>query len=191
MSKNPGRGARTLVAAALFLAAAVPSLATPPAKTISYAIHAVPSDPEAEVVFTVMLDLEPAEVDGDSVGWEVVSAIFIQGIRTDGSDPMWKIDEPAVDTADGLWWIDHADADTPEAGEFLEPPPMGGVAATTSQSDVKLEFEVQGAAYSPPPGGAPFATTAAVTHFFRRVGESEPEEEGTAEPVEVEEPVST
>jgi hypothetical protein len=136
----------------------------------------------------IILDLDPAEIDGDSVGWEVTSATFVQGFRTDGSDPMWTIEYPDVDTADGLWWIAHADADSPEIEEFVEPPPMDGVAATTSQNDVNLEYEMESSTYSPPPGGAPFAATAALTHFFRRVGESEPEEEGEDDPVDVTEP---
>ncbi|HVP12020.1 MAG TPA: hypothetical protein VMV94_12635 [Phycisphaerae bacterium] len=150
--------------------------------SISYQIHAVPDDPKSPVLFAVTLEVEEADRDGDSVGWEILSAHFErhgQGAAT------WIKDAPFVATPDGLWWVRHANANAPVTEDFVKPPEIAGTAEGQDGMHDDLGFVLEGAFYDPELRGSPFTTTGSLNYAFVLANAPEPVAEGEDDPVEV------
>jgi hypothetical protein len=150
-------------------------------QNVFYKIHDDPNDPNSDVVFSVELTLTATARDGDSVGWEIKVMKFRQ-VEPGGPDTIWKIFNPAIPSADGRWWIDHADGDSPQLGEFDDPPRLAGTATAEDQYDDDLEYNFKG---SEGTGATPWDPTARLNYEFMMVGASEPLLSATGDPVEV------
>lgn len=145
-------------------------------------MYEVPGDPESDIVFSVTLDLEASDIDGYWVGWEITSI----EVREPGTqDTVWIESFPMVDSPDGLWWVEHYDPGDPLHDEFTVPPLLEGTALAQDPLNDDLDYVLEGASYIPPPGGAPYDSTAAIDYTFTLDGEVEPKKDGDDEPVEM------
>lgn len=156
----------------------------PEDQTVYYYIHEYPNQPNCDVVFTIRLDLTAADSDADAVGWRITSAEFRQPGNRQAQDKVWTEASPIVNSPDGLWWVEHADPAFPELEEFTLPPKLVGLAMAQDPLDKNLEYDFKGVPYVPPPEGAPFDITGALTYVFAEE-EEDPVEQGKDEPVEV------
>lgn len=157
----------------------------PPDQTIEYLIRETPEDPNSPVVFAVTLALEASDSDGNSVGWDITEAEFVEFDEYGDPARTWVEDDTNVPTTDGLWWIEHADPADPQPSEFAKPPLLEGTAAAEDPAENDLDYALEGVTYTPPPEGQPYQDTAAIDHEFILVSEIEPIKEGEDEPVEI------
>lgn len=153
----------------------------PKDRTIKYSIHKTPSDPQSDIIWSVELELEADDSNGESVGWQ------IRALRVKGPTPLgsWTKTSPQVSTPDGLWWVDHADHMDPLASEFDVTPLLEGTAIATGQGEADLEYSFEGDSYSGSPSYE--GNVSGLTFSFLLVGEEDPEEEGDDEPAEIDE----
>jgi len=156
----------------------------PANQTVSFKMHSNPADPNSAVDFTVTLSLTATEISSGSVGWTVSEIQFVRPGVGGAPDQSWAVTFPIVLTADGLWWVQHADPAAPEVSEFSLPPYVAGVASALDPADEDLSYALQGHPYSPPPGGAPFLRTAALSYAMVLVDTETPVKGGNDEPVE-------
>jgi len=81
--------------------------------------------------------------------------------------------------------VEHADPDNPVRSDFVEPAPVTDTALADDPADPDLHFDVVGVPYTPPPGGPPYAVTAALDFTFTKDGHTDPDDSGNDEPVDV------
>ncbi len=174
----------TVSVVCLALSSAMARADLPPDQTVYYNIREVPTDPDSDVVFIVVLDLTAADSDGDWIGWEIATAEFWQPTGAKLYS-IWTDNTVDVDSPDGLWWVEHANPDKPDRSEFVLPPWLTGTATAEDPSNDDLDYDFEGVEYTPPPGGPPFEVTGALTYEFTLHQASEPLEEGDAEAVEI------
>lgn len=156
--------------------------ALPPDHTITYKIRETPTDETSAVVFTVRLDLTADGQTGNTVSWEIKNAEFAQAV-VGGTKIVWNALSPL-----GVqhWEVVHADADKPVAAEFDQVPLMLGTAEPVDVLEADLDYDLIGDTYASSP--SMFSSNfAALTYAFTKVNETEPEEEGEYEPVELDE----
>lgn len=156
-------------------------------EAVLYLLHETPTDPESAVVFAVKLELEAADSDETSIGWEITLAEFRQPGDGGPADTVWVENTPVVDSPDGLWWCDHADFLDPQLSEFDMPPLLVGTADAEDPEEADLDYSFEGVTYEPPPGGPPYDPSAGLTYVFTKVGFEDPEEEGEDEVGEIDE----
>ncbi len=163
--------------------------ALPKSRTITYTIYEDPNDNESDIIYTVELDIEASDSDGDSIGWEVLETRITK--RNTGSTPdeEWVESYPNVDSLDGLWWIDHVDGNAPDLSEFVIPPLIEGVATPEIPANEDLEYMLEGSVYTPPsiPDQPPFDVTTALSYTFKKAQEQEPDAEADDVPVDTDE----
>ncbi len=150
--------------------------------TVEYKIRETPTNPNSDVVFTVVLVLTAEDESGESVGWQI-KKIRLTDVDAAPFGPwIWDEVSPTVDTPDGLWWVTHADHTDPQFEEFDETPLLEGTATAQGQHD-DLDYSFQGDTW----GGTSMygGSVLALTYEFTIEGEEDPEEEGDDEPVEV------
>ena len=157
----------------------------PEDQTVYYYIHDDPTQRPSNVVFAIRLDLTAVDSDADAVGWDITSIEFRQPAGRPAPDTVWGEAAPTVDSADGLWWVEHSDTALPVLEEFTLPPKLVGLAIAQNPLDKNLDYDFEGVAYVPPPEGAPFDITAALTYVFTEEEEDEPVKQGTDEPVDI------
>lgn len=157
----------------------------PPDRVAEFVLHVDPEDPESAVEFVVGMRLKAADSDGDYIGWEVeeirIKRFDSEGTKTDE----WSEPLPSLDTTDGLWWILHADPGGPSPKDFVLPPPLEGVATPGPGGTKTLAYVLEGKPYTPPPGGVPYSTTAALGVKFTLQGDTVPIEDEPEEPADV------
>ena len=107
--------------------------ALPADRTHYVAIHQNPANPNSRVQYYFAIAIHAEDQDGDDIGWAVTNFKIVEKALL-GSDTIWDVDDPDVDTADGLWWVTHTDPDNPVRAEFIQPPPIADTASTTSPS---------------------------------------------------------
>ncbi len=156
----------------------------PETGAITFYIHDDPADPESDVVYVVNLTVKADKEDGESVGW-IITKAEIRKPDSGGPDQVWIEESPTVNTPDGLWWIDHDDHAAPKLEEFVLPPSLDGTADAQNPSDPDLEYDLEGVTYVPPRRGGLYAITGALTYSFTMVGQTEPDDSGDDEPVEL------
>ncbi len=156
----------SVVFAAVVLAVGVSAdaLATE-TETIRFNLRQDPNDPSSAIIRTIDLDLESQEVDGNDVGWAVVSLKVSELDANGQATQVWIDAAPFVDSTDGLWWIEHADPLDPHRSEFVMPPLLEGVAAAEDPADPDLDYSIEGVTYNAPPE-PPFEVTAALDYTF-------------------------
>jgi len=171
---------------ALMFSAVTPAVvaALPPDRLVHFGIHEDPSNPHRPMQYLLSLSISAQSQSGDFIGWAVTNYRITEKAVL-GSDTVWDVDSPAVNTADGLWWVEHADPNNPVRGDFIEPAPVVDTAIANDPGDPDLHFDVVGVAYAPPPGGPPYAVTAALDFAFTRDGHTSPDDSGDDEPVDV------
>ena len=187
MPAQPIRGAIAVLPLLLTLVpcASGQTQSPPPAtQDVVYKIHDDPNDPNSAIALTVKLFLTSEDYDRNWVGWEITEARFRQ---PNGGEPdrIWIESDPNVPSQDGLWWIEHADRSDPQLSEFDDPPHLVGLAAAENPNNDDLEYDFQGASYTPPPGGPPWDPTGALGFEFTIDGQSTPFLDETDEPVEI------
>ncbi len=75
-----------LVPAAGYAAAHGFTADVPESVEVEYWIHETPTESESDVTFKIQLSLTKAEVDGDSIGWEINS---IESREPGNHDTVW------------------------------------------------------------------------------------------------------
>ena len=158
--------------------------ALPPDRVVHFAIHENPSNPASRIQYVLSLSISAQDQSGDFIGWAVDNYKITEKAIL-GSDTVWDVDSPAIDTADGLWWVPHADPDNPVRTDFVEPAPVAGTALANDPTDPDLHFDVVGVPYTPPPGGPPYTVTAALDFTFTLDGHTDPNDSGDDEPVDI------
>lgn len=155
----------TVAVVCLALTVAVARADLPPDQTIYYNFRDVPTDPDSDVILIVVLDLQAADSDGDSIGWKITTAEFRKptGAR---AYSIWTDNAPFVDSPDGLWWVEHANHEKLKRSEFVMSPWLVGTAAAEDPSTPGLQYDLVGVVYIPPPSGPLFEVTAAMTYEF-------------------------
>jgi len=156
----------------------------PPNQVVQFKIHASPTDPLSPVVFVISMNLAATEWSEEVVGWTVTSIEFRQPGTGGEPDQTWIRNYPLLPTLEGLWWVGHLDPFAPQLSEFSQPPPIGGTAVVQSAATENLNFSFQGRPYSPPPTGAPFLQTAALSYDFALAETNWLIKDGDDEPVE-------
>ncbi len=150
-----------------------PAFGLPANRVVHYAIRVDPTNPNSRVQYVLSVTISAQAQDGDWIGWEVESYRITEKALL-GSDTVWAIDFPFVDTTDGLWWVEHADPDGPIRPEFVEPAGVIGTAVANDPADPDLYFDVVGVPYTQPPEGAPFEVTGALDFAFWAMEEPPP-----------------
>lgn len=159
------------------------AMATPSDYKVLYSIHEVRDDPNSAVLYRVQLDLEYVSTVGSQVRWHVAT-MAISHFDSQGTiDEQWRLNDPAVATGDGKWWTTHADPDNPVIGEFVTPPPMTGTAEREIGSGPDLDYDLSEGKAS---GSPPYAATAYMNLWLRRIGEPEPDVDDEDEPQQAE-----
>ncbi|HRX85394.1 MAG TPA: hypothetical protein P5572_10285 [Phycisphaerae bacterium] len=135
---------RTLIAiaaTAITLAAVAPAHAGWPAdRTATYTLRAVPTSETSDIIFTVEFELTAIDMDGDDVGWRILSATFAETDTNGVAIRSWTKNDPGIDTPDGLWWISHDDGTAPTADEFTDVPYLSGRADANAGNDPDLDY---------------------------------------------------
>lgn len=177
----------TVACAALGLAAAPPPAAAdlPADRCVVYLMRADPGDPNSPCAFAVTLTLAASSASGDSIGWSVTGAEFVEFDQYNVAIRAWYDDQPGVSSVDGLWWIVHANPGSPQVSEFALPPPLSGSAAAQDPGNANLDYAVSGVQYDPSPQDPLYTATAALDYAFVLAGGSEPVRVGESEPVEI------
>jgi len=160
--------------------------ALPPDRNVYFLVRQNPDNPSSPIQYYFTLELTADSQDGNEVGWAVV-AFSITEKATLGSDTVWSLVDPFVDTADGLWWVTHADPDNPVRSEFTLPVRVADTAVAEDPSDDDLDFDMAGVDYTPPPEGAPYEVTAALDFSLKRSStppDDPPDDSGDDEPVD-------
>lgn len=142
-----------------------PAFGLPPDRVVNYAIRVDPTNPNSRVQYVLSSTVSAQEQDGDWIGWEVQNYTITEKAVL-GSDTVWAVDLPFVDTTDGLWWVEHADPDNPNRPEFVVPAAVIDTAVANDPGIPDLYFDVVGAPYTPPAEGAPFEVTGALNFVF-------------------------
>jgi len=161
----------------------------PEDRVVTIGIHSNPDDSTSRVQYEVALSLSAVTQDGNWIGWEVVN-LTLREKATLGTDTVWSIDYPLVDTEDELWWVEHSDPSQPVRTDFKELAPIVGVALPETPGVKNLDFSIEGVPYAPPPEGAPYASTSAISFRLRLTNEttSDPtklaDDSGADEPVD-------
>lgn len=150
----------------------------PEDRVVTIGIRTNPDNPTSSVHYEVALSLSAVAQDGNWIGWEVVNLTFREK-ATLGTDTLWSIDYPLVDTDDELWWVEHADPSKPVRPDFKELAPIMGVALPETPGAKNLDFSIEGVPYTPPPDGAPYANTSAISFRLRLTTET------TSDPTQV------
>lgn len=160
--------------------------ALPPDRVVHFAIHENPSNPNSRIQYVLSLSISAQEQDGDSVGWAVDNYKITEKAIL-GSDTVWDVDSPSVDTTDGLWWVEHADPDDPVRSDFVEPAPVADTAIANDPADPDLDFDVVGVPYTEPPEGPPYEVTGALDFTFSTTPDPNdpPDDSGDDEPVDI------
>lgn len=153
--------------------------------TISYLIHQNSSSATSPVVFRIILALKDQSRNGNAIGWKI-ETLKLRQPQTGGGERTWTKANPTVPTADGLWWITHANAANPVGSEFARPPHLIGTAIADSAGYANMTYDFEGVGN---PTNWPWNITAILDFIFKLVGQSEPEEEGEDEPVEVDDDI--
>ena len=122
-------------------------------------IRVDPADPNSSVLYEIKLFLTAIEADGDSVGWDIAKTTIRKLDSSGAPVTKWTDSAVTISTNDGLWWIDHSDAAAPLNAEFIEPPVISGTGQQGNSNNPYLDYQLQGFAYTAPPGGAPFEIT--------------------------------
>jgi hypothetical protein len=162
----------------------------PTAWVVTYGIHETPTQSSGPIVFLVKLSLRRQNMDGSSIGWHITSIQIIQKGPNGSSDAVWTQDNPSVSSPDGLWWIDHANAEEPQPSEFELSPHLTGTAAAADPNLPDLTYDVKGEPYAVPlpPTQPPYVVTGAMDWNFTRVGDQNPLDEGSGDPIDVDPP---
>jgi len=163
-----------------------PAVGLPADRVVQYAIRVDPTDPNSRVQYVLSASLSARQQDGNWIGWEVESYTITEKAVL-GSDTVWEVALPYVDTSDGLWWVEHADPDNPTRAEFVEPAGIGGTAVAGDSAVPNLKFWVVGVPYAPPPDGAPYEVTGAINFAFSATATASdpPADSGNGEPVDL------
>lgn len=155
----------------------------PADQTIMYNIRETPSNAASDIIFTITLDLEADQLDGDSVGWNIGEIRFER--ISDGKK--WTEDFGGPSSyAPGLWWIDHADHDDPQLAEFADPPLLDGRADAVATSDPDLDYTLEGGVCNAACQAMYGGNVAGLDVLLWVVEETEPEVDDDDEPAEVE-----
>lgn len=127
-----------------------------------YNIHQDPNDPSSPVTWTVVLKLHEELRSGSDIAWKI-KKLTITELDSGGSPlNVWSEASPPV----GLWQVTHADPNNPTFGEFAEPPLLDSLATAADPNNADMDYSLEGVAYTPPPGGEPYAITGALTFIF-------------------------
>jgi hypothetical protein len=177
-----------LVGAVLLFATAAAEADPPATWSVTYGLHATPTDPNSPIVYTFEIELSRTATQGNRIGWSVVTITIRQYTESGQLVQTWTDTDPLPN--DELWWTTHADPDDPEMSEFVLPPYMTGTASSADPAVCVMEYELEGVPYTPPPDlPAPYAITAALDYTLRLAGETAPVRTGEEEPVETDPPV--
>ena len=142
-----------------------PAFGLPADRVVYYAIRVDPTNPNSRVQYVLASTISAREQDGDWIGWEVANYSITEKALL-GSDTVWAVDLPFVDTTDGLWWVEHADPNAPVRSDFAVPAAVIDTAVASDPGIPNLYFDVVGVPYTPPAGGAPFEVTGALDFAF-------------------------
>lgn len=155
-----------------YVGASEVALGLPDDRSVIYNLREDPQDPESDVVFRIELVLHAVSQYGSTVSWRIDEAVFTQ---LDGQTIVgeWSKALPTVPGQSGLWEVAHADPDAPALDEFDMPPHLTGTADRKSGSGADLDYDFEGVAYTPPPGGPPFDPTAAIDHEMQNASTQE------------------
>ena len=178
-----------------------PAFGLPADRVVHYAIRVDPTNPNSRVQYVLAPTISAREQDGDWVGWEVANYSITEKALL-GSDTVWAVDLPFVDTTDGLWWVEHADPNAPVRSDFAVPAAVIDTAVASDPGSPNLYFDVVGVPYTPPAGGGPFEVTGALDFAFWSVPQAAdpplppdpptppdpPDDSGDDEPVDIPEP---
>ncbi len=152
--------------------------------SIRFNLRQDPNDPSSAIIRTIDLDLESHEVDGNDVGWAVVSVKISELDANSQATRVWVDAAPFVGSPDGLWWIEHADPLNPQRSEFTMPPLLRGVVPAEDPADPDLDYSIEGAPYNAPPE-PPFEVTAALDYTFTPTDTGVPVSTVLAAPTEI------
>ena len=177
----------TLVTAICWIVPAAVAVAEPPADQIlTYSIREDPQDEASDVIWRVEIKLEPASIDGHSVGWETTQVV-IEKIGSNGAAlNTWTDTASAFGTANGLWWVEHTDPEKPALSEFDMLPSTEGTADAEDPNAPGLDYALEGGTCNSSCQQMYGGTGVALTYTLTTEGEEEPEEEEEDEPVEPE-----
>ena len=156
----------------------------PADQAVTFKMHSDHADPNSSVDFEVTLHLTATEVGVDSAGWTISEIEFFKPGVGVAPDRTWIVASPFVPTVDGLWWVSHANTAVPEVSEFGLPPYLDGFAFALDPADEDLSYSLAGRPYTPPPAGAPFLQTAALSYSMALADTETPVKDGDDEPVE-------
>jgi len=150
----------------------------PSDRVIVFSIHQNPQNASSPVVFVAKLEVHATSINGNTINWTITKATYLQP-QGGGTSRRWVKNLPTV--PGGYWTITHADANNPQLSEFMMPPQLDGTATAQDTGYNDLLYDLVGSSSF---GSSPFSPAAGLTYEFRRVGVSEPEEEGDDEPVD-------
>ena len=156
----------------------------PDDRVVHVGIHADPTNPNSRVEYYVSHSISAQEQDGDWIAWQIDNYKITEKAIV-GSDTVWGVDLPFVDTPDGLWWVEHVDPGSPVRPDFKAIPPVVDTAIANDPADDDLEFDVSEGVYTEPPEGDPWEVTTALDFTFTVEGEQEPAASGENEMVEI------
>ena len=176
----------------LLLALAGSVFGLPPDREVHYAIHQNPENPFSRVQYVLTLSITALEQDGDWIGWEVTNYKITEKAVL-GSDTVWGVDLPFVDTDDGLWWVEHVDPNDPGRAEFAVAAPVSDRAVAQDPGIPDLYFDVVGQPNAVSPEGWPEDVTGTLNFAFWALPEPDdpppapddpPDDNGDNEPVD-------
>ncbi len=146
-------------------------------KIVSYSIRETPTDPSSAVIYRIDLELMEWYLAPEYVDYKVLKATITEFDSIGNEIASWSISNPVVDTSNGLW---HVASANPSDSDYLEPPPISGVADAMTQGDDDLDFSLVGNT----PAQGPFTLTASLDYSLRLVADPLPTAENEDEPSE-------
>lgn len=162
-----------------------PALGDLPAdQLITYYTRETPTDPQSAVVMEVLVRLTAVAATAEEVGWAIGEINIVRLGEGSIPDQEWVDPAPELLTSDGLWWVAHADLMEPQLHEFAIAPALVGTALPTAETNEDLGYFLEGSEYVPPPEGAPFENTVALSYSFRLLAAQEPIDEDEEVPAE-------
>ncbi len=156
----------------------------PASQFITYRTREIPTDPQSAVVLQVTFRLTAVAATAVEVGWAVDEISIVRPGNESSPDQLWIDLSPELLTSDGLWWVAHEDLLQPQFDEFAVPPALVGTALATAETDDDLGYFLEGAMYVPPPEGAPYEHTVALSYSFQLLAAQEPIDEDVIVPTE-------
>lgn len=120
----------------------------PVGRTVSYDIHATPSNPNSFVQFKYDIHITPKSQSGNSIAWGVDSVTIREYNSAAQLLGTWIDGAPVVHTADGRWWVTHSDPENPTLSEFIVTPKIDGNGASGSFPVTTMDYSSEGTSQS-------------------------------------------